>query len=73
MDDRRASLGCGTFILIALIVLLLGNTRSTQVLAEVQELQQTVDRVERQNSELQAQLTSVKALLKQVDERLKDG
>ena len=35
MDDRNASLGCGTLIVIALIVLLLGNAKSDEILEEV--------------------------------------
>jgi len=59
MDNQQVSLGCGTLILIALIVLILGNTGSEEVMKEIEalrretrELAESIDRLHREVGEV---------------------
>jgi hypothetical protein len=66
MNDRttqQASLGCGTLILIALIVLLFSGRGVSEVKDEVKRLQTSV-------AELHAKIDAQDAVLKRVDERV---
>jgi cell division protein FtsL len=72
MNDRttqQASLGCGTLILIALIVLMFSGRGVSEVKDEVKRLQTSV-------AELEAKIDAQDAVLKRVDgrvARLADG
>ena len=63
MDDRKASLGCGTFILIALIVLIVGNAGASQVMEEVEALRRETHELSESVERLHSELRVVKQLL----------
>ncbi len=63
MDDRKASLGCGTLILIALIVLIVGNAGSGQVMEEVEALRRETHKLSESVERLHGELSEVKRLL----------
>lgn len=56
MNDQKVSLGCGTLILIALIVLLVGNHGREEMLKEVRALSVQCKALEQQNAKLQESL-----------------
>ncbi len=63
MDDRKTSLGCGTLVLIALIVLIVGNAGSGQVMEEVEALRRETDKLSESVERLHDELDEVKRLL----------
>ncbi len=66
MNDRttqQASLGCGTLILIALIVLMFSGRGVSEVKDEVKRLQTSI-------AELEAKIDAQDAVLKRVDQRV---
>ena len=65
MDDRKTSLGCGTLILIALIVLIVGNMGSGEVMKEVEALRRETKQLSKSVELLHDELSEVKRLLEQ--------
>ncbi|MBZ0172775.1 MAG: hypothetical protein K8E66_10375 [Phycisphaerales bacterium] len=57
--SNAASLGCGTLILIALIVLFFGNTDLTPLQNEVASLRKEVEVLQRQQRETHALLETI--------------
>jgi hypothetical protein len=58
-NENKVQLGCGTLIIIALIVMIFSGGRDSDDLhREIEKLQQTVDRLEQKVDELNAKLAS---------------
>jgi hypothetical protein len=65
LDDRttqQANLGCGTLILIALIVLIFSGRGTSEIKDEVKQLRQAV-------TELETKIDAQQALLKRIEEQ----
>lgn len=63
MDDRKVGLGCGTLILIGLIVLIAGNAGSADVQKEVEALRRETRKLAASVERLHGELGEVKRLL----------
>jgi TolA-binding protein len=71
-NSQKANLGCGTLILIAIIVMIFGNAGNDELSQDVQQLRQqisglntSVQRLESRIEEQSKQLKAVRLLLKQ--------
>ncbi|MCP3920714.1 MAG: hypothetical protein GY711_34745 [bacterium] len=64
MDERKASLSCGTLILIALIVLIVGNAGSGEVMEEVEALRRETQELSNSVERLHGELREVKQLIR---------
>ena len=69
-NSQKASLGCGTLILIAIIVLIFGNAGNDELSRDVQQLRQqvyslntSVQRLENTLAEQSKQLNVIRQLL----------
>jgi uncharacterized protein YoxC len=71
--DNKVSLGCGTLILIVLIVMLFGNVGSQQLEPQIQSLQSSMQNLERQLEEMERdmeqQTRHIKTLLDEVKKK----
>jgi hypothetical protein len=70
-QDNKVSLGCGTLILIALIVLIFGNHGGEDLVPQVRQLKDSVQRLESKIGNLEmkidAQSRDIEALRRERD------
>jgi cell division protein FtsL len=67
-NDQRATLGCGTLILIALIVLIFGNMSGDRADRRINELNQNIQNLD---MKVQQQSQEIKELRKDISELLR--
>jgi hypothetical protein len=70
--NKKVSLGCGTLILIALIVLILGNAGSDDVSQDIRALRHDLSRLESSVRTLQATLENPSKQLTKIQELLEE-
>jgi len=75
-NSQKVGLGCGTLILIAIIVLIFGNAGSEELTQEVQQLRQEVAQlnsaVQRLESALQTQSSQLRDIQQLLGQKLPD-
>jgi uncharacterized protein YlxW (UPF0749 family) len=70
--DNKVSLGCGTLILIALIVLLFGNSGGNSDLKrEIRSLKNEIGSIGRKTSEVQSEVKNLQVQLQAQNETLR--
>jgi len=69
-NNQKASLGCGTLILIAIIVLIFGNAGNEELSQDMQQLRQQVSGLNTSVQQLEAALQTQSGELKVIRELL---
>lgn len=63
-SNHKASLGCGTLILIALIVLIFGNHQNTDLNRSIQRLSSQINTIEQETNSQSEALKKIESELK---------
>ena len=71
-QNEKVSLGCGTLILIALIVMIFGNMGKDRYEPEFQALQQSVQELQSQMESLETNLNHQTELLESLRQEIRD-
>ncbi len=69
-NSQKANLGCGTLILIAIIVLVFGNTGNEELSQDMQQLRQQVSGLDTSVQQLETALQAQSRQLKLIRELL---
>ena len=72
-DSQKVGLGCGTLILIAIIVLIFGNAGNEELSQDIQQLRQQVAQLNTSVQRLESALETQSGQLKGIRQLLEKG
>jgi outer membrane murein-binding lipoprotein Lpp len=72
-NSQKVGLGCGTFILIAIIVLIFGNAGNEELSQDIQQLRQQVSDLTSSVQQLESKLEGQSEQLKGIRQLLEAG
>ena len=72
-QDNKASLGCGTLILIALIVMIFGNSGDQNLLPQIHSLQKSVQDLEGKIGTLENKIDQQTRSIEELRQEIRNG